>query len=378
MVAEALGDLSSVFPKLDLRGLHLRIGRTGMDNGVLASHSPERRTIYLPAGLGAGTIAHEVAHDLDWQVGKKKYGAQGSYATDLAIRNNYNDQFAAAMRSLPAPSGPAATWHYGNRPAEIFARSVDWYVVSALAARGRSNGYLSAIQDDVLRGLGSVETPYPIGQNAVAFSRLLTVSSALPEQAVGAFLATRGPARPVLGSELVGALTGNLLRTPVAGAWLELSAAGDSAAASAVLDSARAELAEIESSRAALHGGHPTALAVEQRQLVDFAAGARARGVLLRYAQGIAGARGRQWMRNLMYGNARAGPIAGPEAGELLRRLAALAGYSVPEPETVLPDKAAAGAERAAASAGVAPDGMSSPVSPQDSRPSIASTRSSR
>jgi hypothetical protein len=377
MVGEALADLSSVFPKLDLRGLHLRIGRTGMDNGVLASHSPERRTIYLPPGLGAGTIAHEVAHDLDWQVGKRKYKTPGSYATDLAISKNYNDQFAAAMRSLPLSSGPASGWHYGNRPAEIFARSVDWYVVSALAARGRSNGYLSAIQDDVLRGLGSVETPYPIGENAVAFSRLLTVSSALPEQAVDAFLVTHGPKRPVLGSELVTMLTRDLLRARPRASRFDGVLQGNFAAAFALLDSARQELGEIESSRAALHLGNPSTLPAEQRQLVDFAAEARARGVLVRYAQIMAGASGRQWMRILVNGTAPAFPYAEPEAGLVLRRLAALAGYSVPEPEVMFAEEPWMGFAGALSSGDAPADGVPSPVAPQASRLSMASTRSS-
>lgn len=381
MVGEALGDLSTVFPKLDLRGLRLRIGRTGMDSGVLASHSPRARTIYLPPGLGAGTIAHEVAHDLDWQVGKKKYKARGAYATDLAIRENYSDQFAAAIRSLPAPTGPASSWHYGNRPAEIFARSVDWYVVSALAARGRSNGYLSAIQDDVLRGLGSVETPYPIGQNAVAFSRLLTVSSALPEHAVGAFLATHGPERPVLGSELVTSVTQSLLRAPTPGAQLPAAVllAADSAATAAMVGSVRDELEEIRSTRSALHSGSVTTLPIEQRQLIDAAADARVRGVLVRYAQRRAGETGRQWMRQVLYGTREAAPVLDAEADALLRHLAALAGYSLPAAAAVVPEEVVdVRTGGPAVVEEVASASTPSPGSPHDSRASIASTRSSR
>lgn len=39
-----------------------------------------------------------------------------------------------------------------DRPAELFARSMDWFVTSSLAARGRSNGFLSAVQDPALPG----------------------------------------------------------------------------------------------------------------------------------------------------------------------------------------------------------------------------------
>jgi hypothetical protein len=39
-----------------------------------------------------------------------------------------------------------------ERPAEIFATRVDWFVASTLAARGISNGFLSGVQDELLTG----------------------------------------------------------------------------------------------------------------------------------------------------------------------------------------------------------------------------------
>jgi len=39
-----------------------------------------------------------------------------------------------------------------ERPAEVFARSVDWLVAISLAREGRSNGYLTAVQDAALTG----------------------------------------------------------------------------------------------------------------------------------------------------------------------------------------------------------------------------------
>lgn len=306
MIGEALGDLETVFPKIDLRGLHVRIGRTGMDSGVLAFHSPQRRTIYLVPGMGAGTIAHEIAHDLDWQVGRRKYKAKGSYATDLAVRKNYQDQFAAAMRTMPAPrssqSSAKPEWDYGSRPAEIFARSVDWYVMSTLAAKGRTNGYLSAIQDDLLKGLGSVEAPYPTGENALAFSRLLTVSSALPENAVAAFLSTHGPKRPVRGNQLVAALTTDLLRLDEPQARENAITSPDSAAVARTLHSAASEIAAIEAARTHLLSEGAGTISAEQKHLVDAAAGARVRGVLLRKAAHLGGHSGRERMLQALYG----------------------------------------------------------------------------
>jgi hypothetical protein len=43
-----------------------------------------------------------------------------------------------------------------ERPAEVFARDVDWLVSVSLAREGRSNGYLSAVQDAALTGYTTV------------------------------------------------------------------------------------------------------------------------------------------------------------------------------------------------------------------------------
>jgi hypothetical protein len=43
-----------------------------------------------------------------------------------------------------------------ERPAEVFARSVDWLVAVSLARDGRSDGYLSAVQDAAITGYTTV------------------------------------------------------------------------------------------------------------------------------------------------------------------------------------------------------------------------------
>ena len=42
------------------------------------------------------------------------------------------------------------------RPAEVFARNFDWFVAVSLAREGRVNGYLTAVQDEVLTGYATV------------------------------------------------------------------------------------------------------------------------------------------------------------------------------------------------------------------------------
>ena len=65
-------------------------------------------------------------------------------------------------------SGP----DHSRRPAEIFARSIEWFVAVTLAEQGRSNGYLTSIQDDVLTGYGSARPP---DANGIAGTALVDV-----------------------------------------------------------------------------------------------------------------------------------------------------------------------------------------------------------
>jgi hypothetical protein len=60
-----------------------------------------------------------------------------------------------------------------ERPAEVFARRFEWYIASALALRGRSNGYLSPIQNDWIRGYSSAVRPDPSPGAARSFAELL-------------------------------------------------------------------------------------------------------------------------------------------------------------------------------------------------------------
>src|SRR5690606_24951352 len=155
MLASALVALQRVFPSFSAKGVGVHFGEHPLSAPALAVHQPRTRTIYLPPHTGAGAIAHEFAHDLDWQVATKITGRRGEYMTDVAVREQ-RGPLAARMAQLTmatlAPPGADESSRTPPRPTEVFARSVDWYVAASLARLGRTNGYLTAVQDELLTG----------------------------------------------------------------------------------------------------------------------------------------------------------------------------------------------------------------------------------
>ena len=208
MLATALHDLERVVPSLDLTGLHVRFGESPMHDLALALHDPRRRTIYLPLATGAGTIAHEIAHDIDWQAARTRYAVRGDYATDLAVRDRRGSRLAASMRGLRAAlpnlvedglAGPPRS----ARPTEVFARGMDWFVAVSLAREGRTDGYLSSVQDDLLTGYVTVTPPDVTGQAGSALVGVLD-DVAPPTPAVRDWFLTRyGPQRSLTPYDLV-------------------------------------------------------------------------------------------------------------------------------------------------------------------------------
>ena len=153
----ALGDLRQVFPQLSLAGVTVRFRVTSPADSALAMHEPQSRTLHLPVATAAGTLTHEIAHDLDRQV-SVQLGRAG-YWSDAASRNAESGLRGAASRvaaSLRAMTEESADGRRdrdaSERPAEIFATRVDWFVSHALARQGRSSGFLSAVQDELLTG----------------------------------------------------------------------------------------------------------------------------------------------------------------------------------------------------------------------------------
>ncbi len=154
----ALRDMQRVFPALSFAGLRVQFGNQTLPDSALAMHDPRTRTLQLSVTSSAGTIAHELSHDLDWQTARHMYANGRGYSTDRAMADKHG-ALAASVRGLAearvvrglsgaGPSAPTAN----DRPAELFARSVDWFVASTLALQGRSNGFLSGVQDPMLPG----------------------------------------------------------------------------------------------------------------------------------------------------------------------------------------------------------------------------------
>lgn len=305
LLDQSLSDLESVLPGLTVQGLTVRFGGTRREGAAVAIHDPQRRAIHLPPGTGPGSIAHEVAHDVDWAVGRRRYGKRGAYATDLAVRGGAADHFAAAVRNLPLSPVPNLRGsaerrrRYETRPAETFARLFDGYVTAMLAARGRSNGYLSSLQDDLLTGHGNAVAPDARGAAVEAFLPLLMAASPLAPGQDAAFRARWSQRTP-------GPLA---LAAEVAGSADDAEAAPAHHPGLSLLDrtqldpEVRARIAEVERrraqalrTRAALVCANPLLSPVHDgeaavRALLNHAADARIRGILLGWARarGIGG-----------------------------------------------------------------------------------------
>ena len=155
-MGNALRDMQLAFPAVSFQGLRIRFGTDALPDSALAMHDPGTRTLQLSVYTSSGTLAHELSHDLDWQTARRLYADGGGYSTDRAVRDR-RGPLAASVRGLGEakvvrsftglPSSPAS-----ERPVEIFARSADWFVASMLAQQGRSNGFLSAVEDPLLAG----------------------------------------------------------------------------------------------------------------------------------------------------------------------------------------------------------------------------------
>ncbi|HEY8484744.1 MAG TPA: hypothetical protein VIL13_09050 [Longimicrobiales bacterium] len=316
MLAQAIADLQRVLPSLTLRGLRVRFGER--NQGVaLAVHDPNTRTIYLPPLTGAGTIAHEIAHDLDWQVAWRRYRVRGDYGTDRAVRGRRADRLAVSLRGLtsasllPPEPGSKRPLSHAHRPAEVFARSLDWFVVVSLAREGRMNGYLSSVQDDMLTGYGTVRPPDVTGTAGAALVGILDEVAPLYAETRDWFLKSYGPGRALTPYDLIrhvleapipedpdslaGGEATNPLELPGNEVLMQRFAAIERArdGAFAAID------AWICKTPGAAYDGRLETL---RRRLVTLAAGARARGIALAYATRLAGDEGRAWMWGAFYG----------------------------------------------------------------------------
>jgi hypothetical protein len=207
MLARALSDLQRVLPTASLRGLAIRIGPVSPDGSALALHDPRTRTLVLPPESSAGTIAHEIAHDLDWQLARKRYNRRGNYATDLAIHRQKGDRLATSLAGLAASfsseTGRGSVSAHERRPAEVFARGMDWLVAAYLSAEGRTGGYLTSFQDAALPGYGTARGPHVDGNAVPALLAILDQIAPVTPEARQWATETHGPARTLTGKEFV-------------------------------------------------------------------------------------------------------------------------------------------------------------------------------
>jgi hypothetical protein len=215
MIDVALSDIKSVLPALDVGGLSIRFQEVGPDAGVLALHDPATRKLLLPPSTAAGTLAHEITHDIDWQVALKRYHVRGDYASDRAVQastgagsNGEGDRLALRMADLAAGANPMLRVsprlaEHAKRPTEILARNVDFLVTAALAERGRTDGYLSSVQDELLTGYGTVRAPELTGIAADALVTSLDQIAPVVPDTRDWFLRNYGSGRTLRSYDLV-------------------------------------------------------------------------------------------------------------------------------------------------------------------------------
>ena len=184
LLQDALEDLHRVLPALEVNGLGVHFGQQPLPS-ALAVHDPRTRTVFLPLGTGPGAIAHELAHDLDWQVASRTLRVRGDYSTDQAVRDR-SSRLAVSLQGLTTAAlvPPSAANHFApphaQRPTEVFAASVDWFVAAALARDGRMNGALSSVQDALLTGYAAVPPPDLHGQSGESMLEVLDEMTVVP------------------------------------------------------------------------------------------------------------------------------------------------------------------------------------------------------
>lgn len=216
-LAVAVTDLRRVLPEASFDGLKVRF-TTGGPANALALHEPRTRTITLPIETSSGTIAHELAHDLDWQAARALYKRRGTYSTDVAVSRDA--ALATSLRGMTAARliapDSANGWQapHQQRPAEVFARNVDWFVAAALAREGRSNGHLSAVQDEALTGYASVLPREVGGRGTAALMDAMALVAPVADVTRDWFLEHWGAARALRPAAIVRHAVGLSLRRP--------------------------------------------------------------------------------------------------------------------------------------------------------------------
>jgi hypothetical protein len=287
--------MQRVFPALSFSGLHVQFGSQTLPDSALAMHDPRTRTIQLSITSSAGTIAHELSHDLDWQTARRMYANGRGYSTDRAMEDRRGAlgesvrglAEARVIRGLGPGGGPTAPAH-NDRPAELFARSVDWYVSSTLAMQGRSNGFLTAVQDPMLPGYAA-GAPAVVGTaGAESLLGALAQMTFIPDSARDAFESQwSDPA--IIDPTL---LVRRVLDTPLSWrvVWQQLARSPNTQANASMLGAPSMALCAT--------GKSPEAAARDR--LLVLAIDARARGAAIRRARYYPSSLRGEWARGLL------------------------------------------------------------------------------
>lgn len=300
----AVRDLRRVMPTLQLSGLRVHVGADREGPGPLALHDPGERRLFLPPATAAGTLAHEIAHDLDWQVALRRYRVRGDYGTDRAFRSA-SDPLSTRVRGLAAGAPGAGDGSifdsHWTRPAEVFARGVDWFTVVALGHEGLMNGYLSSVQDDVLTGYGTVPTPDPSGAAGAALIGVLDdVAPAYPATREW-FLSKYGPARTFTALDLMRFVLAEA--NPAAGTEDDGGLPVGPRRLGEALRGYRAAADALESWLCRSPGGAYGAVRADARvELIAEATRSVVRGLAMERAEAVAGQAGQRWLARRLYG----------------------------------------------------------------------------
>jgi hypothetical protein len=275
MLGRGLSDLQRVMPTASVRGLRIRIGPLPQDLRALALHEPHTRTLFLPPLTGSGTLAHEIAHDLDWQLARNRYGTRGGYATDLAVRAQRGDRIATSVNGLSAaltrpPAPDVEPNPHETRPAEVFARGFDWFIAAILAHEGRTGGYLTSFQDAALTGYGTTRGPDVGGGAVPALFSILDGVAPVVDRTRDWAVEAHGPARILTPGEISGAILD---------AGRDLGPQSRMAAIREARDRTLSSL-DVEACRLSSAEGIRR-LTVAQRTLIEATAGAAARGAAI-------------------------------------------------------------------------------------------------
>jgi hypothetical protein len=172
------------------------------------------------------------------------------------------------------------------RPAELFAQGADWFVATALAQNGRSNGFLSAAQDPLLTGYAALA---PAAVGAVGTRALITAleqMTYLPDSVRDGFVeqwAVPTATDPVL-------LVRRVLETPVSwrGVWRQPS----------LLPTLSLESHATDDLTCLIGSDSPEARA--RVRLLNLAVDSRARGAAMRRARSRPEADRPAWARSLL------------------------------------------------------------------------------